>query len=92
MRSENRQKYYNPCKADFLVIQKLAMVSSPSNMRWGEFNFGKLKSLGEEFIFIIWGYSENGNQKGGHNSGQKNYQTITFFSGKSNFYGHFQKF
>ena len=40
----------------------------------------------------IWGDSDNGNQRGGgHSSGQNNYHTRTFFSRKSNSYGHFQR-
>ena len=39
----------------------------------------------------IWGDSDNGNQRGGHSSGQNNYHTRTFCSRKSNSYGHFQR-
>ena len=68
--------------------------------RWrgggGGVNFEKLKLLGEIF-FIIRGASSYGRAvimvtKLGHNSGQNNYHTITFFfSRKSNFYGNFQR-
>ena len=52
-------------------------------MERGGVNFEKLKSLREVF-FIIWGASPYGRAvimvtKGGHNSGQNNYHTITFF-------------
>ena len=73
------------------------MVSSPLR-DGGHFNFKKTKSLeGGMFFHYMWDksmrwYSDNGNQRGGHNLGQNNYHIIAFcFSRKSNFYRHIQR-
>ena len=66
------------------------MESSQHPKRWADFSFEKLKSLWEEFFFIIWGGSpygwdnDNGTQAGGggHNIGQNNYYAITSFQKK----------
>ena len=47
--------------------------------------------LKRELPAEIKNHSDNGNQRG-HNSGQNNNNhMVTFFSRKSNFYGHFQR-
>ena len=85
----------------FELIKQVCTWSllSPPPKRWGDFNFEKLKSLGRRVFSLyrgedkpIWGDSDNGNERGGgHNSGQNNYRTITFFARKSNFYRYFQR-
>ena len=70
-------------------------------IRWGHFNFEKLKSFGgRAFFHHMGGQVHMGNtvimvtkgEEGGHNSGQNNYHTIAFFFKKKQlFYDHFQR-